>query len=103
MAKEGDTVFPGQPVALTGTFDTASNTHLSFTVSYLIEENFEKGQPSTFASFKHHYAFVDPVFWKGDGISKLSPGGEYIADFTNENITKEMTKREKKKWEDRNR
>lgn len=97
MVKPGQTVFPHTPLALAGTYDLESNTQVRFFVYYLSEYNLENPEKLTLATKKNYYAFVNPIFHTSDGDVHLKSMQDYTADFTNEHILKELSKREKKK------
>ncbi len=94
----GQTVFPGDFIGLAGTYDKEENKHMRFSVSYLDikKSNIYKEQKTTLGSVSL-YSSVDPLFITANGIKKLSKNSTVISDITEEQITKEMTKRERKK------
>lgn len=99
MVKPGQIVFPHTPLALAGTFDMESKTQIKIGVYYLSEENIEEPDKSTLKSVKNYYAFVNPLFHTSEGDVYLKSMQKYTADYTPEHILKDLTKREKKKFE----
>jgi Peptidase family M23. len=98
MVKPGQTVFAHAPLAIGGTYNNAGDTQIDFLVYYLSEDDLEK-QNSTLKNMKHYCSYIDPVFHTTAGDSHLKGARNYSADYGLEHLTKELTKRERKKFE----
>lgn len=99
MVKAGQIVYPHTPLALAGTYDEKTKSQIRFMVYYLIEENLEKPEKSGLASQKNFYAFINPVFHTAEGDTRLNARQNYTSDYNDGHITRELGKREKKKFE----
>jgi murein DD-endopeptidase MepM/ murein hydrolase activator NlpD len=97
MVKPGQTVFPHTPLAIAGTYDVESNTQVRFYIYYLSEEYLDNTDKSYNAKKTNYYSFVNPLFHTSEGDVHLKSAQDYRADFTEEHILKELSKREIKK------
>lgn len=97
--KPGDVVFPHTPLAIAGTYNEARKTLLSFMVYFLTEDNLNSGKNS-FAHRRHYYSCLNPVFRTSAGEVHLNNSKQYTSDFLEEHLTREMTKREKRKFDE---
>ncbi|GGD47537.1 hypothetical protein [Muriicola marianensis] len=94
----GDEVFPGDFLAMAGTYDKLENKQLRFYVYYLNKvDKVVLNNPRTVADGNVFYSYVNPVFLTAEGLSKLKKGDFATAAISEELITQEMSKREKKK------
>lgn len=94
MVRPGQLVYPHTPLALAGTYDVGRNSQIRFYVYYLIEENLDESKD---ARKTNYYAFLNPLFYTSEGVTRLDDGKSYTAAFQTEHLQKELTKREKKK------
>lgn len=90
-AKEGDEVLPHSFIGLVGSTPT-NKKYLSFMLYYLSATGFEEGS-------KAEQTFVTPVFLTTTGSSQLTNRQKYESAISNEIITKEMSRRQKKDFE----
>lgn len=97
--KPGDVVFPHTPLAIAGTYNEARRTQISFMVYYLTAGDFNSGKNSL-VKMKHYYSCVNPVFHTTAGNVQLKGHEEYTCNFLEEHITREMTKKEKRKFDE---
>ncbi len=94
----GDEVFPGDFLAMAGTYDKLENKQLRFWVYYLnkIDRSVLKN-PRTMADGNVFYSYLNPVFLTEEGPRKLKKGDFATAVIHEDLITQEMSKRDKKK------
>ncbi len=105
LVKLGEKVYPSTPIATADTYDKPENSQLRFEVYYLDKEvvnSFKKGEKQTFASEKHYYSYVNPLFHTKSSITQLGSNEKYITTSNGEIVELEMSKREKKKWKKKN-
>jgi len=95
----GQTVYAHTPIAIAGTYNLGRNSQVSFTVCYLSEDNLDNSGRQTMKTKKNYYSYIDPIFHTTDGDVRLKSNQTYTADLNNEIITKELSKKEKKKLE----
>lgn len=94
----GDEVFPGDFLAMAGTYDKLENKQLRFYVYYLNKiDKAVINNPRTVADGNVFYSYVNPLFLTAEGPRKLKKGDFATAEINEELITQEMSKREKKK------
>ncbi|HPF51133.1 MAG TPA: M23 family metallopeptidase [Draconibacterium sp.] len=98
LVKEGQYVYPGTPLGTVAKYDKREQGQLRFSLFYLDFVDPGKEPSKTMKDKVNYYAFINPVFLTTDGIQKLENGKSYEADIDNELLTKELTKREKKKF-----
>lgn len=99
FVQPGQQVEAGQPLGIAGGDNFLSGTHVSLSVHYYLEQDILKdGQPT---GKKTYWAYIPTQFWiKGVGKTKLLNHNKYISEYPAELITKEMSKKELKKWAD---
>lgn len=90
----GETVFPDTPLGCAGAIDS---THyaVDLRLSHLAGRIFEKGNTYTYTK-AFETVDLNPLFCTADGDQKLNSGKSYQAVLSEELVTQEMTKREKK-------
>lgn len=90
----GETVFPDTPLGCAGAIDS---THYAVDVRlcHLAGRIFEKGNTYTYEK-AFETIDLDPLFSTSEGEQKLNSGKSYQAVLSEELVTQEMTKREKK-------
>jgi hypothetical protein len=93
----GDWVVAGQPIGIAGGDKYNSGPQVQFSVYYNYDEDVIKdGQPT---GKVHHWAYVPMQFWTKDkGKIRLTNHASYISEHPADLITREMTKKEAKKW-----
>lgn len=92
FVKEGDMVYPNQPLAKLIRYDKNKSYQLRLTIDYLTVgylANNEKVE-------KCSYEYIDPYFQTTNGITKLAAGSKYTAKVTEDLIVKELSKKELK-------
>jgi hypothetical protein len=95
----GDWVEAGQPIGIAGGDKYASGPQVQFSVYYNHNEDVMKDGEST--GITHHWAYVPLKFWtkgQGQGPAHLTNHATYTSEHPADVITKEMTKKEAKKW-----
>lgn len=94
--KLGQTVYPHTYLGST----TLNNKdyRLSFSIYYLNKELSATNKPKSLNKQENFYNYVDPLFATRDGISKIKKSKTYTAIINNEIITKELSRRESKKF-----
>jgi len=95
----GQTVYAHTPIAIAGTYNLGTNSQVSFTVCYLIEDKLDNSGHKTMKTNKNYFSYIDPVFHTTDGDVCLKSNQTYTADLNKEIITKELSKSERKKME----
>lgn len=99
FVKEGDWVEAGQPIAITGGEKYKSGTHVRFSVYYAYKCLDCEGDNEDW----YGYAYVKPKFYlRGGAVEQLETGNKYVSEHTEEMIIREMSKRELKKWNKKN-
>lgn len=94
--KEGQIVYPHNELGLTSYDKNDNKHHINFCIYYLNIRNTDYLE--TPEAKKNMYAYINPYFqWKG-GESIIEPGNDYVAESFEEQIVKEFTRREKKKF-----
>ncbi len=92
-------VTPGQNITVGQAIGVASiKQYVSISFFYLDRNKFVGVNPS---GFPHTY--FNPVFHTTEGDLKIEEGKNYICEWAPEVITQEMTKKEKKKYDKKNR
>ena len=94
---EGQTVFPGTPLGTIAKYDKTGQGQLRFSVYYLNYSKPDKSNNRTYKNKIQYYAFVEPIFHTTEGDIKLESNKAYKAVVDDELITKEFTKKEKRK------
>ena len=98
LVEEDQEVEAGQPIALAGILTKTSKATLTFSVSYYDYRNRYKID-SGYIPFSFNYTYINPTFFtKEGGVNFLEDGKAYTAVHLEEIITREMTKRERKRW-----
>lgn len=97
--KPGEMVFAHSPIAVAGTYNLSGNSQISFSVSYLTDDKLDNSGHTTIKTLKNYYSYIDPIFHTTEGDIHLKPNQSYTADLNTEIITKELSKKEKKKLE----
>jgi len=93
----GDWVEAGQPIGIAGGDKYASGPQVQFSVMYNYDEDVIKDGEKT--GQVRHWAYVPIQFWtKGQGAARLTNRSTYTSDHPADIITKEMSKKEAKKW-----
>ncbi len=92
FVKEGDIVFPNQPLGILAQYDKGGSFQLRFSIEYL-KENYNKDDDKN----KFLYNFINPFFMTSNGIEKLEARKKYETKFTDDLIKKELSKKELKK------
>ena len=95
FVKVGETVQAGQPLGLVGGKNFNGGSHARFSVFYAFVESVKKDGKET--GKKHYTAYVPILFWTDGKLQKVEKGATYKSEHPESIITKEMTKKEKKK------
>ncbi len=94
----GQTVFPGDFLAMAGTYDKLENKQLRFWVYYLNELDRDVlRNPRRMSDGNVFYSHLNPLFLTAEGTKRLKKGDFATAAIHEELITAEMSRREKKK------
>ncbi len=96
FVKVGETVQAGQPLGLIGGKNFGSGSHVRLSVFYAFVETVKKEGKET--DKKNYSAYVPIQFWVDGQLQKLEKGKAYKSEHPESILTKEMNKREKKKW-----
>ena len=94
----GDWVEAGQPLGIVGGDRYAEGPHVRFSVRYHFEQPIldKDGQPT---GRTENWAYVPVNFWVRDkGSIHLAKGITYTCEHPGDLVTKEMTKKEARKW-----
>jgi peptidase M23-like protein len=97
----GDWVEAGQPIGIAGGDKYVSGPQVRFSVFYHLDQDvLDKDGNSTGKT--RHWAFVPLYFWtKDNGKMRLTNRSTYTADHPEELVTREMSKKEAKKWKEK--
>ena len=96
FVKLGETVQAGQALGIVGGKNFNAGSHLRLSVYYAYVEAVKKEGKEI--DKKHYSAYVPIQFWVDGNTQKLVKGTTYKSEHPESIVTKEMTKREKKKW-----
>ncbi|MDO5665411.1 MAG: hypothetical protein Q4G63_09165 [Bacteroidia bacterium] len=91
VVKKGDEVLPHTFLGSLKNDHEMGNDMLSLSMSFLSNTGFKEGG-------KAEYTMFAPVFYTLEGATKLVHGKQYIVAATDEIITKEMTRKEKRRY-----
>lgn len=95
--KVGDVVFPGQSLGIN--VKRGENKYsVVYSLYYLKSAKLFNVANKGMSNSESYYGWITPVFSTADGESKLENNKSYKASISNEIVTKEMSKREMKKY-----
>ncbi len=94
--KVGDKVYPNTPLGSIKHHKSGYISKLRLMLYFLSDGSLDKGK-TNMQNYKSRYQFVEPLFLTSEGTTLLSNNQNYNADYNEEIITAEMTKKEKKK------
>ena len=97
FVKLGETVYPAMPLAVLDRFNNKTY-NLHFTVYYIGKKDYIPDPKATLKTAKTRYAYLSPYFYTAEGVVKIIPNNKYTADYNQDIITKEMTKRDMKQF-----
>ncbi len=97
LVQPGQKVLPNTPIGIIPPPESPNHHMLKLTISYLSSSEFRK-TPTKLKDKVAHYTYVTPKFLTTDGAVELEPKTEYTADFSEEILFSEFSKREKKKY-----
>lgn len=95
FVKEGDIVQAGQPLGIISSNNFLNGNQARFSVYYSFVEIMLKDGKKT--DKRNYSAYVPVRFWVENQVQKLEKNKEYTAEHPEMLITKEMTKKEKKR------
>jgi hypothetical protein len=97
----GDLVEAGQPIGIAGGDKYASGPQVRFSVFYHLDQDvLDKDGNNTGKT--RHWAYVPLYFWtKDNGKMRLISQSTYTADHPDDLVTREMSKKEAKKWKEK--
>ncbi|MBS1660177.1 MAG: M23 family metallopeptidase [Bacteroidetes bacterium] len=97
FVKPGEFVEAGQPIGIAGGDKYAGGPQVRFAVYYHLEQEIQvNGEPKTI-----YLAYIPLKFWtKHQGSIHLTNHSKYVSEHPSSLITKEMSKKEAKKWEE---
>jgi hypothetical protein len=96
----GDWVEAGQPLGIVGGERYTTGPHVRFSVRYHLDQDIldKDGQPT---GRKEPWAYVPMNFWvNGKGKTHLNKQTAYTSEHPADLITREMTKKEARKWKE---
>ena len=96
FVKVGDKVQAGQPLGIVSGKNYIGGSHVRLSVFYAHIEPILKDGKDT--GKKYYSAYVPIQFWVDSKLQKLEKGKTYTSEHPEIIVTKEMTKKEKKKW-----
>ena len=98
LVEKNQEVEAGEPIALAGLLTNKSKATLSFTICYF-EDIGRKKIDSGGVPYSFYYTYINPKFYtKEGGVNFLEEDKTYTSVHPEEIITKEMTKKELKRW-----
>lgn len=89
--EKGDEVLPHTFLGSLKNDHDMGDEMLSLMMFYLSKTGFEEGEDI-------EYTYFTPIFYTSKGVQKLLHGEEYIVSSSDEIVTKEMSRKEKKKY-----
>jgi hypothetical protein len=96
----GETVEAGQPLGIAGGENYTSGPHVRFCVFYQLKQEVTDKDGNTTGKI-HYWGYVPIHFWAKDlGSIHLTNKDTYTSEYPDDVITKEMTKKEAKKWKE---
>lgn len=95
FVKVGETVQAGQPLGIISSKNFSSGTQMRMSVYYSFVENILKAGKKT--DDKYYQAYVPIRFWAEGTVQKLEKSKNYTSEHPEVLITKEMSKKEKKR------
>jgi hypothetical protein len=98
FVRPGDWVEAGQPIGIAGGDKYATGPQVRFSVFYHLEQEvLDKDGNKTGKT--RHWAYVPLYFWtKDNGKARLSDRSSYTSEHPADLVTREMSKKEAKKW-----
>lgn len=98
MVKEGDTVYPGTPLALAGTYD---NQIYQSRISVYCYQQKSENKYLNIENIRNNVrrSYMEPIFATSEGNLKLENEKTYTAVLDSNIITREMSKRELKNYQ----
>lgn len=93
--KQGETVYPNSELGYAGKYDSENRCQIGLFLFYLNTRDLFNIK--TDVERANQYGYLNPVFCYEGGKSVLLMNNNYVADCSDEIITQEFTKREKKK------
>jgi hypothetical protein len=95
MVKLGETVYPATPLGIID--ENKGKSHfLTFSVYYLGKNSFDRDSDATLKTAKSSYNYLTPYFYTKEGVVKITPKTKYTADYDENILTIEFTKKELK-------
>ncbi|MEM7575049.1 MAG: hypothetical protein AAF433_19240 [Bacteroidota bacterium] len=96
FCKIGDEIIPGQELGLIG--DASTTNQLIFMVYYLTDFDFSENEGRLIAPLSS-YSYLEPQFLtEVGGSTALDHGQSYVSSWSDEVITAEMSRREKRRY-----
>ena len=91
--KLGEVVYPN---TLLGTLDKFNNQNyiLHFTIYYLNKDLSFNTTKQTLKTAKSPFGYLKPYFYTQEGLIQIVPRNTYTVDFSEDHLTKEMSKKE---------
>ncbi|NNF32999.1 MAG: M23 family metallopeptidase [Saprospiraceae bacterium] len=96
LVEKGETIIPGQPIALVGENDFVSGAHFKFSVYYNKSNVKKKNGKETKDEFP--YTYTSPIFVTEEGEVILEGNKTYKSRWNEKTMNKELSKGEKKQW-----
>lgn len=94
--KEGQWITPYTELGMSGRYDEENSYQIHFYIQYLSTRNIDDLDSPE--KQMNAYSYINPLFYYKGGKAMLLPRNDYVADWTDEFIVKEFTRREKKKY-----
>jgi len=96
----GETVEAGQPIGIAGGEKYSGGPHVRFGVFYQLKQEIVDKDGNTTGK-SHNWAYVPIRFWAKDlGSIRLTNRDSYISEYPDDVVTKEMSKKEARKWKE---
>lgn len=100
LVKVGEEIFPGTPIAISGTYDKPENSQLRFSIYYMDKDmDYNIFKEYTLQNRPDIYAYLNPKFKTKEYLGELHSNKDYTVVLDDEMITSEMSKRERKKYQ----
>jgi len=99
FVKPGDTVWPNQPLGTLIQYDKSGSYQLLLSIVFLTGDNLELRSEVKLKDKRSYYQHVDPYFLTSQGNRRLMDHKKYITIISDEVMTKELSRKERKKLE----
>lgn len=97
LVKKGDIVYPQTPLGALTESNSKNKNKLAFKLYFLIDAS-KSRKDESLANQKNRFQFISPLFLTDVGIVTLIPSKTYKVTITDDLISKEFTRKERKRF-----